>query len=167
MQFVLSSKRGMILAIKGLGGFHLACDATNEEVVKKLRHRKRRPDQPLALMARDIQVISEYCSMTQVERELLESSAVPIVLLQANGAKQVAPSVAPRQNTLGFMLPYTPLHHLALRRLNIPIVLTSGNFADEPQCIDNQEARENLSEIADYFLIHNRPIFNLVDDSVV
>ena len=160
-------QRGMIVAIKGLGGFHLACDATNEEAVQKLRHRKRRPDKPLALMARDIEVISGYCSISETEQKLLESVAAPIVLLQKNGEKQVAPSVAPGQNTLGFMLPYTPLHHLALRRLNFPIVLTSGNFSDQPQCIDDEEAREKLSEIADYFLIHNRPIVNRVDDSVV
>ncbi|MDY7005174.1 MAG: carbamoyltransferase HypF [Cyanobacteriota bacterium] len=179
-------QRGMIVAIKGLGGFHLACDATNEEAVQKLRHRKRRPDKPLALMARDIEVISEYCHITDAEQKLLESVAAPIVLLQKTIVQQLAPSVAPElvllqktivqqlapsvapgQNTLGFMLPYTPLHHLALRRLDVPIVLTSGNFSDEPQCVDNEEAREKLSEIADYFLIHNRPIFNRVDDSVV
>lgn len=160
-------QRGMIVAVKGLGGFHLACDATNEEAVQKLRYRKRRPDKPLALMARDIEVISEYCSISEMEHKLLSSVAAPIVLLSANGSKQVAPSVAPGQNTLGFMLPYTPLHHLALRRLNVPMVLTSGNFSDEPQCIDNEETREKLSGIADYFLIHNRPIFNRVDDSVV
>ncbi|MGD1806872.1 carbamoyltransferase HypF [Dapis sp. BLCC M126] len=160
-------QRGMIVAIKGLGGFHLACDATNEEAVQKLRLRKRRPDKPLALMARDIDVISEYCSISATEQKLLESVAAPIVLLEKTIAQQLAPSVAPGQNILGFMLPYTPLHHLALRRLNVPIVLTSGNFSDEPQCIDNEETREKLSEIADYFLIHNRPIFNRVDDSVV
>lgn len=160
-------QRGMIVAIKGLGGFHLACDATNEEAVQKLRHRKRRPDKPLALMARDIEVISEYCSISETEQKLLESVAAPIVLLEKTIGQQLAPSVAPGQNTLGFMLPYTPLHHLALRRLNVPIVLTSGNFSDQPQCIDNEETREKLSEIADYFLIHNRPIFNRVDDSVV
>ncbi|MEM1168874.1 MAG: carbamoyltransferase HypF [Cyanobacteria bacterium P01_H01_bin.35] len=160
-------QRGMIVAIKGLGGFHLACDATNEEAVQKLRLRKRRPDKPLALMARDIEMISEYCSISETEQKLLESVAAPIVLLEPTIGQQLAPSVAPGQNTLGFMLPYTPLHHLALRRLNVPIVLTSGNFSDEPQCIDNEETREKLSEIADYFLIHNRPIFNRVDDSVV
>ena len=160
-------QRGMIVAIKGLGGFHLACDATNEEVVQRLRHRKRRPDKALGLMARDIGVISEYCSISDKEHELLSSPAAPIVLLSINGKKEVATSVAPGQNTLGFMLPYTPLHHLVLRRLNVPIVLTSGNFSDEPQCLKNEEAREKLSEIADYFLIHNRPIFNRVDDSLV
>jgi hydrogenase maturation protein HypF len=166
-------QRGQIVAIKGLGGFHLACDATNEEIVQKLRLRKRRPDKPLALMARDINIIENHCFVTAEERELLESSAAPIVLLRRKQSSknliknQIAPSVAPHQNYLGFMLPYTPLHHLALRRLEIPIVLTSANFSDDPQCIDNAEVRSKLSTVADYFILHNREIVNRVDDSVV
>ncbi len=160
-------QKGEIVAIKGLSGIHLACDATQETVVQKLRQRKRRYHKPFALMARDIEIIEQYCTVNAKEKELLTSSAAPIVLLQATGKKLVAPSVASGQNTLGFMLPYTPLHHLILRRMNRPIVLTSGNLADEPQCIDNDEARENLGTIADYFLFHNREIINRVDDSVV
>ncbi|NEU81435.1 carbamoyltransferase HypF [Nostoc sp. UIC 10630] len=160
-------QKGEIVAIKGLSGIHLACDATQETVVQKLRQRKKRYHKPFALMARDIEVIEEYCSVNAKEKELLTSPAAPIVLLQATGKKLVAPSVASGQNTLGFMLPYTPLHHLILRRMNRPIVLTSGNLADEPQCIDNNEAREKLGTIADYFLFHNRDIINRVDDSVV
>ncbi|KKD37857.1 MAG: carbamoyltransferase HypF [Limnoraphis robusta] len=162
-------QRGQIVAIKGLGGFHLACDATNEEIVQKLRLRKRRPDKPLALMARDINIIEKYCFVTPEERELLESSAAPIVLLRRKKSLKdgIAASVAPHQNYLGFMLPYTPLHHLALRRLEIPIVLTSANFSDDPQCIDNAEVRSKLSNVADYFILHNREIVNRVDDSVV
>ncbi|MDZ7969533.1 MAG: carbamoyltransferase HypF [Nostoc sp. DedSLP03] len=160
-------QKGEIVAIKGLGGIHLACDATQETVVQKLRQRKKRYHKPFALMARNIEVIEEYCSINAKEKELLTSSAAPIVLLQATGKKVVAPSIASGQNTLGFMLPYTPLHHLILRRMNRPIVLTSGNLADEPQCIDNDEAREKLGTIADYFLFHNREIINRVDDSVV
>ncbi|MFY7805193.1 MAG: carbamoyltransferase HypF [Limnoraphis robusta] len=166
-------QRGQIVAIKGLGGFHLACDATNEEIVQKLRQRKHRPDKPLALMARDINIIENHCFVTAEERELLESSAAPIVLLRRKQSSknliknQIAPSVAPHQNYLGFMLPYTPLHHLALRRLEIPIVLTSANFSDDPQCIDNAEVRSKLSTVADYFILHNREIVNRVDDSVV
>ncbi len=166
-------QRGQIVAIKGLGGFHLACDATNEEIVQKLRDRKHRPDKPLALMARDINIIEKYCFVTPEERELLESSAAPIVLLRRKTSlkdsiqNQIAPSVAPNQNYLGFMLPYTPLHHLALRRLEVPIVLTSANFSDEPQCIDNAEVQTKLAEVADYFILHNREIVNRVDDSVV
>ncbi|MDZ8227119.1 carbamoyltransferase HypF [Nostoc sp. ChiVER01] len=159
-------QKGEIIAIKGLGGIHLACDATQETVVQKLRQRKKRYHKPFALMARDIEIIEQYCSVNAKEKELLTSSAAPIVLLQATG-KKVAPSIASGQNTLGFMLPYTPLHHLILRRMNRPIVLTSGNLADEPQCIDNDEAREKLRAIADYFLFHNREIINGVDDSVV
>ncbi|MEH2014817.1 carbamoyltransferase HypF [Nostoc sp.] len=160
-------QKGEIVAIKGLGGIHLACDATQETAVQKLRQRKRRYHKPFALMARDIEIIAEYCTVNAKEKELLTSPAAPIVLLQATGKKVVAPSIASGQNTLGFILPYTPLHHLILRRMNRPIVLTSGNLADEPQCIDNDEAREKLGAIADYFLFHNREIINRVDDSVV
>ncbi|MEH2118042.1 carbamoyltransferase HypF [Nostoc sp.] len=160
-------QKGEIVAIKGLSGIHLACDATQETAVQKLRQRKRRYHKPFALMARDIEIIEEYCTVNAKEKELLISSAAPIVLLQATGKKVVAPSIASGQNTLGFMLPYTPLHHLILRRMNRPIVLTSGNLVDEPQCIDNNEAREKLGTIADYFLFHNRKIINRVDDSVV
>ncbi|MEH2358777.1 carbamoyltransferase HypF [Nostoc sp.] len=160
-------QKGKIVAIKGLSGIHLACDATQETAVQKLRQRKKRYYKPFALMARDIEVIEEYCTVNAKEKELLTSAAAPIVLLQASGKKVVAPSVTPGQNTLGFMLPYTPLHHLIMRRMNRPIVLTSGNLADEPQCIDNDEARGKLRTIADYFLFHNREIINRVDDSVV
>jgi len=160
-------QKGEIVAIKGLSGIHLACDATQETAVQKLRQRKKRYHKPFALIARDIEVIEEYCTVNAKEKELLISPTAPIVLLQASGKKVLASSVAPGQNTLGFMLPYTPLHHLILRRMNRPIVLTSGNIADEPQCIDNDEAREKLEIIADYFLFHNREIINRVDDSVV
>ncbi|MFM6000109.1 MAG: carbamoyltransferase HypF, partial [Dolichospermum sp.] len=160
-------QRGKIVAIKGLGGFHLACDATLENTILKLRNRKHRYHKPFALMARDIDIISEYCHINDLEKILLNSPAAPIVLLKIKPEKQVALSVAPGQNTLGFMLPYTPLHHLILRRMKNPIVLTSGNISDEPQCINNQDAKEKLSKIADYFLLHNRDIVNRVDDSVV
>ena len=170
-------QQGEIVAIKGLGGIHLACDATNEAAVQKLRSRKHRYHKPLALMARDMAVIEYYCTPSSKERDLLQSPAAPIVLLhqkepgteRENSSIQnpIAPSVAPVQSTLGFMLPYTPLHHLILQRMDRPIVLTSGNLSDEPQCIDNDEARGKLGNIADYFLFHNRDIVNRVDDSVV
>ena len=164
-------QKGEIVAIKGLGGIHLACDATVETAVQKLRQRKRRYHKPLALMARDIDIITQYCTVSAKERELLTSPSAPIVVLQKKelGTTQhsIAPSVAPGQNSLGFMLPYTPLHHLILKRMNRPIVLTSGNLSDEPQCIDNGEARDRLGKIADYFLLHNRDIVNRVEDSVV
>ncbi len=163
-------QKGEIVAIKGLGGIHLACDATQEIAVQKLRQRKRRYQKPFALMARDIAVIEEYCTVSAKEKALLANSAAPIVLLQKKELEtkesSIAVSVAPGQNTLGFMLPYTPLHHLILKRMNRPIILTSGNLADEPQCIDNDDAKEKLGQIADYFLFHNREIVNRVDDSV-
>lgn len=173
-------RQGYIVAIKGLGGFHLACDATNEEAVQKLRQRKKRPHKPLALMARDLKIISKYCTIRKAEKELLTNHAAPIVLLRRRESSKsqqksfvksvvknaIAASVAPDQNTLGFMLPYTPLHHLILKKLDIPLVMTSGNLTSEPQCIDNNEARTKLRGIADYFLFHNREIVNRVDDSI-
>lgn len=159
---------GEIVAIKGIGGFHLCCDATNEEAVAKLRERKQRYEKPLAMMARDLHVIRRYATVSDAEQRLLESSAAPIVLLDVPAtAEPVAPSVAPHQRTLGFMLPYTPLHHLALRRVKKPIVCTSGNVSHEPQCIDDEDAKERLAEIADWFLLHDRPIQHRVDDSVM
>lgn len=168
-------QQGKIVAIKGIGGIHLACDATNEAAVQKLRQRKHRYDKPFALMARDLDMIAQYCLLNSQERELLQSPAAPIVLLKtrsfANPLRSHLPSlsplVAPGLSTLGFMLPYTPLHHLMLQRMDRPIVLTSGNRSDEPQCIDNDEAREKLGAIADFFLLHNRDIVNRLDDSVV
>ncbi|MDZ8055044.1 MAG: carbamoyltransferase HypF [Aulosira sp. ZfuVER01] len=183
-------QKGEIVAIKGLGGIHLACDATVEAAVQKLRQRKKRYHKPLALMARDIDVIAKYCTINSKERELLTSPTAPIVLLRKKELEtreeivtsnsslftqhsalstqhSIASSVAPGQNSLGFMLPYTPLHHLILKRMKRPIVLTSGNLSDEPQCIDNDDARDRLGKIADYFLFHNRDIINRVDDSVV
>ena len=168
-------REGYIVAIKGLGGFHLACDATNNEVVQKLRQRKHRPHKPFALMARDLEIIEQYCTINKSEKELLSSPAAPIVLLrskeldknpQQSSKNKISDSVAPEQNTLGFMLPYTPLHHLILRELDIPLVMTSGNLTSEPQCIDNKEAKTKLGKIADYFLLHNREIVNRVDDSI-
>ncbi|MFO5440038.1 MAG: carbamoyltransferase HypF, partial [Dolichospermum sp.] len=159
--------KGEVVAIKGLGGFHLACDATLENAVQKLRNRKHRYHKPLALMARDMNIISEYCYINDLEKQLLTSSAAPIVLLKIKDNHQLASSIAPGQNTLGFMLPYTPLHHLILKRMKVPIVLTSANISDEPQCINNEDAKDKLSKIADYFLLHNRDIVNRVDDSVV
>jgi len=118
-------------------------------------------------MATDSEIIRRYCSVDERELALLQSPESPIVILQANGPERVAQDVAPGQPTLGFMLPYTPLHHLLLQKIDRPIVLTSGNLSEEPQCIDNDEARERLGGIADYALTHDRPIVNRVDDSVV
>lgn len=164
-------QQGAIVAIKGIGGIHLACDATNETAVQTLRQRKHRYDKPFALMARDLPIIERYCQITPEERQLLQSPAAPIVLLKTHLISHpyppLAPALAPGLSTLGFMLPYSPLHHLILHRMNQPIVLTSGNFSDEPQCMTNETARTQLAPIADFLLLHNREIVNRVDDSVV
>lgn len=160
-------QRGHIVAIKGLGGFQLACDATQEEAVSRLRTLKQREGKPFALMARGLDVIQHYCAVNDREAALLQSSAAPIVLLPRNGPHVLAPSVARRFSTYGFMLPNSPLHHLILKRMTVPIVLTSGNQAGEPQWIDDALAKEHLGHIAEYFLMHNREIAQRVDDSVV
>ena len=159
--------RGHIVAIKGLGGFQLACDARNEAAVNRLRELKQRMRKPFALMARDVDVIRRYCDVSNTEDALLASAAAPIVIMTANGTGRVAEGVAPGVRTLGFMRPNSPLHHLILRRLDRPIVLTSGNLSDEPQCITDHDARARLSGIAEYFLFHDREIARRVDDSVV
>ena len=158
---------GKIIAIKGLGGFHLACDASNTAAVATLRQRKHRYEKPFALMARDMETIKHYCDVDVTEQALLRSSAAPIVLLQIHGREYLPQLVAPSQTCYGFMLPYTPLHSLLMEELSDPIVLTSGNRSDEPQCIDNLEAPGKLSGIADAWLLHNRDIVNRLDDSVV
>lgn len=157
---------GKILAIKGIGGFHLACDASNDNTVARLRKAKHRFEKPFALMARDLEVVSRYCNVSSVEQILLASTASPIVLMAKSGADELAPNVAPKQNTYGFMLPYTPLHHLIVRGLSTPIVLTSGNVSDEPQCVSNDDARKRLGSLADVLVLHNRDIVNRLDDSV-
>jgi hydrogenase maturation protein HypF len=160
--------RGQILATKGLGGFQLACDATNPEAVARLRERKRRPRKPLALMVRDIDVARAWCDIDAQEAGALSSAAAPIVIVKPRAdGRRVVETIAPGVGTLGVMLPNTPLHHLMLRRMDRPIVLTSGNLSDEPQCIGNAEARQTLGDIADYFLMHDRDIARRVDDSIV
>jgi hydrogenase maturation protein HypF len=159
--------KGFIGAIKGLGGYHLACDATNEEAVTRLRDRKRRYSKAFALMARDLEVIRSFAKVGPAEEQALTSPAAPIVLLEARPDGRLPEAVAPGLSTLGFMLPYTPLHHLMFRRLDRPIVLTSGNLSDEPQVTNDAEARARLSGIADFFLVHDRAIAVRVDDSVL
>lgn len=163
-------QRGHIVAIKGIGGFQLACDATKPDAVARLRQAKQRERKPFALMAREIGIIRRYARVSDEEEALLNRAAAPIVILDTPGCEApppgIAAGVAPGVQTLGFMLPGTPLHHLMLRRMNRPIVLTSGNLADEPQCIDNAEALERLGGIAEYFLLHDRDIARRVDDSV-
>ncbi len=161
-------KQGRIIAIKGIGGFQLACDATNDHAIQELRQRKHRPFKALALMAADIAQIRQYCIVSELEQQQLESPAAPIMVLQQIGNDNgLSNQLAPGQQSLGFMLPYSPLHHLLMQQLDTPIVLTSGNASHEPQCIDNAQALEKLGDIADYFLLHNRAIVNRIDDSVL
>ncbi len=160
-------RAGHIVAIKGIGGIHLACDAGNEEAVNSLRQRKHRDHKALALMARDLEMVKGYAEFNESEAALLSDGAAPIVVLQTSRVQTLAASIAPGQNSLGFILPYTPLHHLLMQHLPRPMVLTSGNRSDEPQTIDNQDARQRLQQIADYFLLHDREIVNRLDDSVL
>jgi hydrogenase maturation protein HypF len=159
--------KGHIVAIKGLGGYQLACDATNTEAVARLRQRKQRYSKAFALMARDLDVIRRYAEISPAEEAALTSTAAPIVLLDARGPLHLSDDVAPGLATLGFMLPSTPLHHLMFKRLDRPIVMTSGNRSDEPQIIDDEIARVELSGIADFLLTHNRGIAIRLDDSVL
>ncbi len=183
---------GKILAIKGLGGFHLACDATNVTAVSELRKRKLRVDKPFALMMPDLATVEEHCFLNDAEREALESIARPIVLFQRKPDSPIAKEVAPGQDVIGVMLPYTPLHYLlfasraassksqdtsetdhlslvtyhASRFTLPPLVMTSGNLSEEPIAYTNEDARERLSSLADAFLMHNRDIHVRCDDSV-
>jgi hydrogenase maturation protein HypF len=159
-------EQGRVIAIKGLGGYHLACDALDTEAVERLRLRKHREEKPFALMAGSVDLIREYCVVTQAEEELLLSVRRPIVLLDGKPGAKIPQAIAPGVRTLGFMLPYTPLHHLLLEGLDRPLVMTSGNVSDEPICYEDSEAKRRLGEIADYFLWHNRRIQMRVDDSV-
>ncbi len=159
-------KAGKILAIKGIGGFHLACDALSEEAVSELRNRKIREDKPFALMARNVQMVERFCQVSKYETSLLESPVRPIVLLSRKHECEVPAAVAPGVSSLGFMLPYTPLHHLLLESFEGPIVMTSGNISDEPICFRDNDASK-LNTIADYFLTHDRVIHVRTDDSVV
>ncbi len=167
---------GLVLAIKGIGGFHLACDALNYQAVEKLRIRKRRIDKPFALMMPDIETIQRHCLVTQAELNLLSSKERPIVLLTKQPTSAIVPNTAPNQNTLGVMLPYSPLHYLLFYNFDRQIygeypfealILTSGNYSEEPIATDNEEALIQLKELADAFLVHNRPIHIRCDDSVV
>jgi hydrogenase maturation protein HypF len=160
-------REGAILAIKGLGGYHLACDAANADAVARLRTSKRRNTKPFALMARDFAVIRRYCTLDAEEERELAGFRAPIVLLRATGEFALPLAIAPGLDTLGFMLPTTPLHALLLRDMDAPLVMTSGNLSEEPPVIDDDEARRRLSGIADYALTHDREIANRIDDSVV
>ena len=156
---------GAIVAVKGVGGFHLACRADDEAVVAELRSRKHREERPFALMVRDVAAARDLVSLTPEDEAMLVGPARPIVLAPRRG--QVAPSVAPRAPELGVMLPYSPLHHLLVQDVGVPLVMTSGNVSDEPIAFQDDDALERLAGIADLFLLHDRPIHTRTDDSVV
>jgi len=160
-------KQGKVIALKGIGGFQLICSAQAEAVVLRLRQRKRREGKPFALMYPALDRVRRDCLVSSLEARLLASPEAPIVLLRRqSGGSPIALSVAPGYRTLGVMLPYTPLHHLLLRELGVPVVATSGNLANEPICIDEIEALDRLRDIADFLLVHDRPIIRQVDDSI-
>ena len=159
-------KEGKIVAIKGLGGFLLACDATNDTVVKTLRQRKKRFSKPFAIMVTDIDEAKRHCYVSAEEENLLTSPQSPIVLIRWREDSSVSREAAPNLQFLGIMLPHTPLHHILLRDTGLPLVMTSGNLSEEPIARDNDEALRRLSGIADYFLIYNRDIYSRYDDSV-
>ncbi len=158
---------GGTVALKGIGGYHLACLATDEAAVRRLRQQKRRPDKPLAVMAGTLESLRRHCLVGTVEAALLQSPAAPIVLLRPRAVGRIAPSVAPGQHRIGAMLPYSPLHHLLFAGRADVLVMTSGNLTDQPQVIDDGEALRVFAEIADAVLLHDRPIAVRVDDSVV
>jgi hydrogenase maturation protein HypF len=172
-------KQGAIVAIKGLGGFHIACDASDEDTVKRLRLKKRKSNKPFALMAPDVETIKKFCAVSKEEEYLLISNKRPIVLLRKL-KNNLPEAIAPKNPCIGFMLPYTPLHYLLFSyptphlvkggeggfNFNA-LIMTSGNISEEPIVIDNEDAISRLSDITDAFLIHNRDIFMRVDDSVI
>ncbi|MGH2749562.1 MAG: carbamoyltransferase HypF [Actinomycetota bacterium] len=158
---------GAIVAIKGLGGYHLACDATSGDAVTELRRRKNREEKPLAVMVPSLEAALGLAALAERERNELVSQRRPIVLARRRGSGGVAPSVAPGNDYLGIMLPYTPLHHLLMAQVRGPLVLTSGNLSDEPIAYRDPDALDRLSALADAFLTHDRPIHVRCDDSVV
>ena len=163
-QTALLLVQGKIIAIKGVGGFHLACDATNSAAVQLLRERKRRPSKPLAIMVPDLDFLTD---LTQQEIDVLNSPASPILLLKKNKVANVCEQIAPNLNEIGVMLPNNPLQHLLLREINRPLVMTSANPSGEPPVLDNQSAVKFLNHLADFYLCHNRDILQRADDSLV
>lgn len=160
-------KTGAILAIKGLGGFHLAVDASNHKAVVRLRKRKQKEEKPLALMVRDLEAAKEIAHVNEIEAKTLLSPQRPIVILKKRRFHRLSPQVAPRNRYFGIMLPYTPLHYLLMDSPFRALVMTSGNISEEPINIDNGEAFKNLRGIADYFLVHDRDIYLRSDDSII
>ncbi|MDD2321211.1 MAG: carbamoyltransferase HypF, partial [Geobacteraceae bacterium] len=160
-------KEGKILALKGLGGYHLAVDACNAAAVRQLRLRKKRDEKPFAVMSSGIVEVAGYAHFDRMEQRLLEGPEKPIVLLRKRQGNPLAPLVAPANGYFGVMLPSTPLHHLLLRGNFPALVMTSGNLSDEPIAYRDDEARERLAGIADFFLVHDRGIHVRSDDSVI
>lgn len=160
-------RAGEIVAIKGLGGFHLACDASSSDAVERLRLRKRREAKPLAVMVASLEAARRLARLSAEEEELLTSPVRPIVLCQRRPGAAIAPEVAPDTALVGLLLPYTPLHHLLLREVPVPLVMTSGNRSDEPIACSEEDALARLRGIATGFLVHDRAIANRCDDSVV
>ncbi|MDD8018387.1 MAG: carbamoyltransferase HypF [Bacteroidota bacterium] len=179
LQTVAAILQGKIVAVKGLGGFHLMCDAQSNEAVQLLRKRKHREEKPFALMFPTFDDVERECEVSKVEKHLLLSPESPIILLKRksetdrthsainNPKSAIASSVAPNNPFLGVMLPYTPLHHILMSLLQSPVIATSGNISEEPICTNEQQALKKLHSIADYFLVHNRPIERYCDDSIV
>ena len=163
-QTALLLQQGYIVAVKGLGGFHLACDANNQKAVDLLRQRKHRPTKPLAIMVPDLQFLQDLSSQ---ETELLTSSAAPIVLLAKHKVPNIADNIAPNLQEIGVMLPSNPLQHLLLRAINRPLVMTSANASGQPPVLKNEHAVEQLADLADFYLCHNRDILQRADDSLV
>jgi hydrogenase maturation protein HypF len=163
IEFLLA---GNVVAIKGLGGFHLAVDATNDEAIKRLRSRKFREEKPLAVMVRDVETAARISMISKEEELILLSPQRPIVLAKKREGDAISHAVAPGVSDFGIMLPYTPLHHMLLEKHFHALVMTSANQVDEPICIENREAIKRLNGIADYFLVHNRDILVRCDDSI-
>jgi len=159
-------KEGNIIAIKGIGGYHLVCDAMNDTVVIELRKRKHREEKPMAVMFPDTMMIKMHARVSDLEERALTSIERPIVILDKKEGSNISPHVSSTE-TIGAFLPYSPLHHILLKKLNSPIIATSANITEEPIAKDEDDAMQRLSGIADYFLIHNRPIVRRCDDSVV
>jgi len=171
-------KQGAIVAIKGIGGFHLACDSSNSKAIKRLREKKRRVNKPFALMSASIDTIKEFCELSEFEASMLIDKRSPIVLLKKRKDKQLVEDISPKNSYLGFMLPYTPIHYMLFHYPDFKkegrgvenfsaLVMTSGNISEEPIIKDNNIAISMLSDIADALLIHDRDIFMKVDDSVI
>ncbi len=160
-------RAGKIVALKGLGGFQLLVDARQHDAMQNLRARKGREEKPFAVMFPSLEQARACAEVSQLEARLLLSPEAPIILLRRSADGNLSPAVAPANPNLGVFLPYTPLHHLLLRELDFPVVATSGNLSDEPICIDEQEALLRLRGLADFFLVHDRPIVRHVDDSIV